>query len=110
MDLHDMQALVKDYSATFSTQFQRLPGSAIIMRYIKNSYQNDPIRSAIELILFLFALKYLLSPSYSMQRGGQVELTDEVRLECSKGGDCGAIWIQGEKAIEGLQWTGANQL
>ncbi|RPA85233.1 serine palmitoyl CoA transferase subunit LcbA [Ascobolus immersus RN42] len=77
MDLQDVQALVKDYSATLSTQFQRLPGSAIIVRYIKNSYQNDPIRSAIELILFLFALKYLLSPSYSMQRGGQVELTDE---------------------------------
>jgi serine palmitoyltransferase len=95
MDLHDVQALVKDYSAVLSTQFQRIPGSAIIVRYIKNSYQNDPIRSAIELILFLFALKYLLSPSYSMQRGGQVELTDEV-CDNTLGRVCGQVLERSE--------------
>lgn len=39
----------------------RLPGGPIVLRYIKSSYQNDPVRSLFELALFLFAVKYFLS-------------------------------------------------
>lgn len=59
--------------------FQTIPGSAIVIRYIKSSYQNDPIRSVIELFLFLFAMRYLLSPSYSVQKSkGFVEFNEDV--------------------------------
>ncbi|KAK6462753.1 serine palmitoyltransferase component [Scheffersomyces coipomensis] len=38
-----------------------LPGGQIILRYIKSSYKNDPVRSLFELALFIFALNYFLS-------------------------------------------------
>lgn len=63
-----------------SAQAQRIPGSAIALRYVRSSYQNDPIRSAIELILFLFAVRYLLAPKYSAQKHkGFVDLNEDVR-------------------------------
>ena len=77
MDLQETQnTLVRLYHDA-NAQFHRMPGSAIILRYIKSSYQDDPVRSAIELFLFLFAVRYMLSPSYSTQK--KVKLTEEVR-------------------------------
>ncbi|KAL1580098.1 serine palmitoyltransferase long chain base subunit 1 [Candida albicans] len=55
-------------SSTFQEDFvtalnnlEYIPGGSIIMRYIKSSYQNDPIRSLLEFCLVLFALSYFLS-------------------------------------------------
>jgi len=59
-------------------QLQKIPGSSIVVRYIRSSYQNDPVRSAVELFLFLFAVYYLLSPAYSTKKKTHVPLTDEV--------------------------------
>ncbi|RLV89282.1 Serine palmitoyltransferase 1 [Spathaspora sp. JA1] len=42
-------------------QLDKLPGGQIILRYIKSSYQNDPIRSVFEMALVLFALSYFFS-------------------------------------------------
>lgn len=39
----------------------KLPGGQIILRYIKSSYKDDPIRSLFELALFVFAIHYFLS-------------------------------------------------
>jgi len=58
-------------------QLQKIPGSAILVRYIRSSYQNDPVRSAVELFLFLFAVYYLLAPTYSTTKRTHVPLTDE---------------------------------
>jgi serine palmitoyltransferase len=77
MDLIDLQAHVTNVSATAAEQFQKIPGSAIFLRYVKSSYQNDPIRSAVELFLVLFAIRYLLAPKYSTKQG-VVRLSDEV--------------------------------
>ncbi|KAJ4348187.1 serine palmitoyltransferase component [Didymosphaeria variabile] len=75
MDLHEMQNTVVRLFNDANAQFHKMPGSAIILRYIKSSYQDDPVRSAIELFLFLFAVRYMLSPSYSTQK--KVKLTEE---------------------------------
>ncbi|KGU20795.1 serine palmitoyltransferase [Candida albicans P57055] len=55
-------------SSTFQEDFvtalnnlEYIPGGSIILRYIKSSYQNDPIRSLLEFCLVLFALSYFLS-------------------------------------------------
>lgn len=77
MDLHDVQNATARFFEDANAHLQRIPGSAIAMRYIKSSYQNDPVRSAIELFLFLFAVRYLLAPKYSTQK--KVQLTDAVR-------------------------------
>lgn len=78
MEMHDAQDVVLRYMNDFSVQFQKVPGSAILLRYIKSSYQNDPVRSAVELFLFLFAVRYLLSPTYSTQKTNFVKLSEEV--------------------------------
>lgn len=77
MDLHDAQNLVLRLISDANAQFQKVPGSAILLRYIKSSYQNDPVRSAVELFLFLFAVRYLLAPAYSTQKQKHVALTEE---------------------------------
>lgn len=41
-----------------------IPGASVVLRYIKNSYQNDPFRIVLELFLIVFAFKYLLSKKY----------------------------------------------
>jgi hypothetical protein len=62
-----------------SEQFHKIPGSAIFLRYVKSSYQNDPVRSAVELFLVLFAIRYLLAPKYST-KPNYVKLSEEVSV------------------------------
>ncbi|KAF2459575.1 pyridoxal phosphate-dependent transferase, partial [Lineolata rhizophorae] len=77
MDLHELQAGVLRLLDEGWMQFQKVPGSAIVLRYIKSSYQNDPMRSVVELLLFLFALRYMLAPKYSTQKPDRIKLTEE---------------------------------
>ena len=78
MDLQDAQSWLVEVLNEVSIQFQRVPGSAIFLRYVKSSYQDDPVRSAVELFLFLFAVRYLLAPTYSTQKKSYVALSEEV--------------------------------
>ena len=36
--------------------FHAIPGSAVVVRYIQSSHRNDPGRTLLELLLFIFAL------------------------------------------------------
>ncbi|KAI9670230.1 MAG: serine palmitoyltransferase component [Alyxoria varia] len=77
MDWNELPLFFQEWLNYVSDASQKIPGSPIFLRYIKSSYQNDPFRSAIELFLFLFALRYLLAPSYSVKKHkGYVKLTD----------------------------------
>lgn len=78
MDLQHAQDIALQYADFAVMQIQRIPGSAILIRYVKSSYQNDPVRSAIELLLFLFTIRYLLAPSYSTKKPNKVVLTEDV--------------------------------
>jgi serine palmitoyltransferase len=78
MDFHDAHGWLLRLSDELAGLFQKLPGSAIVLRYIKSSYQDDPVRSVIELFLCLFAVRYLLAPSYSTQKRNHVTLSEEV--------------------------------
>ncbi|KAF9233818.1 serine palmitoyltransferase [Melanogaster broomeanus] len=40
--------------------FYKVPGSAVVARYVKSSHQNDPGRTVLELILIVFAIRTLL--------------------------------------------------
>lgn len=75
MDFYD----AADVVSRSIDHLHRLPGSAIVVRYVKSSYQNDPIRSVVELLLFLFAVRYLLAPRYSTKEKA-LQLTNEVGL------------------------------
>ncbi|KAL3426159.1 serine palmitoyltransferase 1 (aminotransferase class I and II) [Phlyctema vagabunda] len=76
MEFHDAQNFVVRSVDEITNYFQKVPGSAMLIRYIQSSYQNDPVRSAIELILVIFFVRYLLAPSYST-RENFVTLTEE---------------------------------
>lgn len=79
MDWDELHVAVADLTDRIASQAHRIPGSSIALRYVKSSYQNDPVRSVIELFLFLFAVRYLLASSYSVKKHkGFVNLNEEV--------------------------------
>jgi serine palmitoyltransferase len=80
MDSQDLQSWLLPYVIEIQDVFQKIPGSAILLRYVKSSYQNDPVRSLIELFLCLFAVRYLLARAYSPQKKSYVTLSEEVGL------------------------------
>lgn len=65
--------------------FYKIPGSHVVARYVKSSHQNDPGRTVLELILFLFAIRTLLQSRTRTDRSGSnfVKLTEEVRRHVS---------------------------
>ncbi|KAI1635780.1 pyridoxal phosphate-dependent transferase [Biscogniauxia mediterranea] len=77
MDLHEAQAYLQASLHEISEAFQKVPGSAVLIRYIQSSYQNDPVRSAIELVLVIFFVRYLLSPSYPTHDPNYVKLRED---------------------------------
>jgi hypothetical protein len=79
MEFQDAQRFVLSSINEIHDTFQKVPGSAMLVRYIQSSYQDDPVRSAIELILVIFFIRYLLAPSYAMNNGNFVTLSEEVR-------------------------------
>ncbi|KAK7202563.1 pyridoxal phosphate-dependent transferase [Myxozyma melibiosi] len=76
MSLHDTLIYINSTVESISSQFTRLPGSSIILRYVRSSYQNDPARSVLEFCLFLFAVRYFLASKYSVTKKDFVRLTD----------------------------------
>ena len=80
MDLQDFHDWLLTSLDELSSLFQKVPGSSIFLRYVKSSYQDDPVRSGIELFLCLFAVRYLLAPSYSTQKKSYVQFSEEVSI------------------------------
>lgn len=77
MDLHEIQGQLAVLLHEASHAFQKVPGSAVLIRYVQASYQNDPIRSIFELFLLIFFIRYLLSPSYSTNESNYVKLSED---------------------------------
>lgn len=78
MELEAFQERMSHLAEEALVAFHKLPGSAVLSRYIQSSYQNDPVRSAIELVLFLFFVRYLMAPSYSTHKRNFVKLREDV--------------------------------
>src|SRR5882762_4043917 len=53
-------ALLNSSLSTLESTFYKIPGSHVVARYVKDSHQNDPGRTVLELILVLFAIRTLL--------------------------------------------------
>lgn len=73
---------INEMLSTASHVLARIPGSAIFLRYVRSSYQDDPIRSLLELFLLVFAIRTVLQ---SRTRGGSsgsnfVKLSEKVRM------------------------------
>lgn len=74
--LQDIGVLVNSTVEVAANKVSRIPGSAILLRYIKSSYQNDPIRSLLEALLLLFAIRYFLASKYSTSKQNYVKLEE----------------------------------
>jgi len=77
MDLHELQHHFTVWRDEAAYAFQKVPGSAVLIRYVRSSYQNDPVRSALELVLVIFVMHYLFAPSYSTKKN-EIKLTEAV--------------------------------
>ncbi|EGO01287.1 hypothetical protein SERLA73DRAFT_179434 [Serpula lacrymans var. lacrymans S7.3] len=51
--------------------FYKVPGSAVLARYVRSSHQNDPGRTLLELILIVFAIRTLLQSRTRTDRSGK---------------------------------------
>lgn len=76
---HDPVSALAQYGMDF---LRMIPGRDIIMRYIASSYQDDPIRSLLELALLIFAVRTILQ---NRTRSGQ-NTSNFVQLEEKVGG------------------------
>ncbi|KAF9584739.1 serine palmitoyltransferase component [Lunasporangiospora selenospora] len=75
MDNPVLQAINQTF-LTVSRGVQAVPGSDIVIGYIKNSYQNDPFRVVLELGLAIYAIKYMLSKKYRIDPS-HIKLTEK---------------------------------
>ncbi|KAG8956945.1 serine palmitoyltransferase component, partial [Tulasnella sp. 419] len=58
--------------------FNKIPGSPILVRYIKSSYKNDPWRSLLELFLVVFAIRTVFqSRTRARREKNFVKLTEK---------------------------------
>lgn len=74
--------------------FHRIPGSPIILRYIKSSYQNDPYRSLLEVLLLAYAIRTLLKGRTRGEGGeGALKLSEKVRWSLLRGPTIRAGWL-----------------
>ena len=73
--------LAKSYT-TLETNFYRLPGSAVVARYVKSSHQNDPGRTLLEVILVIFAIRTLLQSRTRGDQSGKhfIQFDEKVRF------------------------------
>ncbi|KAJ6612112.1 serine palmitoyltransferase [Mycena sp. CBHHK59/15] len=61
-----------EYSLTnLDAAFSKIPGSAVVVRYVKSSHQNDPGRTLLELALVVFAIFTLLQSRTRADRNGK---------------------------------------
>lgn len=66
---------------TLESTFNKLPGSAVIQRYVRSSHQNDPGRTLLELLLVVFAIRTLLQSRTRADRKGShfIKFEEKVR-------------------------------
>ncbi|KIJ43906.1 hypothetical protein M422DRAFT_30722 [Sphaerobolus stellatus SS14] len=62
--------LQSTYSMIEST-WNRVPGSAVVARYIRSSHQNDPGRTLLEVLLIIFAVRTLLQSRTRAEGSGK---------------------------------------
>jgi len=78
--LRPFYSLLEYSLSTAQTTFHKIPGSAVVLRYVKSSHQNDPGRTLLEFILLVFAIRTLLQTRTRADRNGShfIKFTEKV--------------------------------
>lgn len=74
--LNELFVFLNTTITQISIFYSHIPGSGILLKYIKNSHQNDPFRTILELLLVFFAIIYLFTKKY--RTDNLIELTPQV--------------------------------
>jgi len=76
----DIRDPVSGFAELLRNAFNIIPGHNIVTRYIASSYQNDPVRSFLELVLFIFAVRTILQNRSRSNRSTSnfVQLSEKV--------------------------------
>lgn len=69
--LEPLFTFVTSSYAALETNFFKIPGSAVVARYVKSSHQNDPGRTLLEVILIIFAVRTLLQSRTRADHSGK---------------------------------------
>jgi serine palmitoyltransferase len=69
--LDSLFTIVSSTASTLENAFYKIPGSAVIARYVKSSHQNDPGRTLLEIILIIFTIRTLLQSRTRADRNGR---------------------------------------
>ncbi|KAF9052215.1 serine palmitoyltransferase [Hymenopellis radicata] len=77
--LEPVFSFVAECLSSMERTFYKLPGSAIIERYVRSSHQNDPGRTLLELILFALVIRTLLQSRTRAERSAKnfIEFSDK---------------------------------
>ena len=59
--------------------YASVPGSKVVVKYISASYQNDPLRSALELALIIFMIWFIFMNKRRPDNTGYIEFTEKVK-------------------------------
>lgn len=73
-----ISSAIGDSFVHYLNKLDQIPGGQIILRYIRSSYKNDPVRSLFELALFVFAVHYFL---LSKRKENKSEIVKFSKLE-----------------------------
>jgi hypothetical protein len=65
---------------SFIDALARLPGSDVVWRYVKASHQNDPARTALEILLFIFVLRTWMQSRTPGDGGGRTFIKLEEKV------------------------------
>ncbi|TCD66105.1 serine palmitoyltransferase component [Steccherinum ochraceum] len=57
--------------ASLESSFFKIPGSHVVARYVRSSHQNDPGRTVLEIMLFIFAVRTLLQSRTRADHSGK---------------------------------------
>ncbi len=57
---------------------QELPVLGVIVNYIRRSYKNDPVHTALEIVVLIWAIRYAFSKDRKRSPGAEDKLTEKV--------------------------------
>ena len=58
--LEPVFAFMSSSLVQLETTFYKIPGSHVVARYVKSSHQNDPGRTVVEVLIFVFLIFTIL--------------------------------------------------
>lgn len=78
--LEPLFSFLSDSYSTLETTFYKIPGSAVIARYVKSSHRNDPGRTVLEIILVIFAIRTLMQSRTRADNSGKHFITFDEKV------------------------------